>query len=72
MLVLLVRKQKLKKEHLNSLSTESYSINFNSVEVTSGNTDGSSPTLYQTNHSTAFNNPVNQLVDTRIKVGDKN
>lgn len=65
------KKTETKKEHLNSLSTESYSINFNSVEVTSGNTDGSSPTLYQTNNTTTSNNPVNQLIDTRIKVGDK-
>lgn len=59
------------KENFHSLSTESYSINFNSVEVTSGNTDGSSPILYQTNNPTTSNNVVNQLVDTRIKVGDK-
>lgn len=59
------------KENFHSLSTESYSINFNSVEVTSGNTDGSSPILYQTNNPTASNNVVNKLVDTRIKVGDK-
>ena len=59
------------KENFHSLSTESYSINFNSVEVTSGNTDGSSPMLYQTNNPTTSNNVVNQLVDTRIKVGDK-
>lgn len=59
------------KKNFHSLSTESYSINFNSVEVTSGNTDGSSPILYQTNNPTASNSVVNQLVDTRIKVGDK-
>lgn len=59
------------KENFHSLSTESYSINFNSVEVTSGNTDGSSPILYQTNNPTTSNNVVNKLVDTRIKVGDK-
>lgn len=53
------------------LSSESYSINFNNIEVTSGNTDGSSPTLYQTNTPTEINNPMNQLVDTRIKVGDR-
>ena len=65
------KRTETKKEHYNSLSTESYSINFNSVEVTSGNTDGSPPTLYQTNHSTVFNNTVNHLIDTRIKVNDK-
>ena len=65
------KKTETKKENFNSLSTESYSINFNSVEVTSGNTDGSTPTLFQTNHSTGYNTVTNQLTDTRIKVSDK-
>lgn len=65
------KKTETKKEQFNSLSTETYSINFNSVEVTSGNTDGSTPTLFQTNHSTGYNTVTNQLTDTRIKVSDK-
>ena len=70
-LVLLVKEQKLKKNIIIHSLPNLILLISNSVEVTSGNTDGSPPTLYQTNHSTVFNNTVNHLIDTRIKVNDK-